>query len=83
VQTVTTASGEKLFIPDAKAIGGKIVSMDATGWVSFGWVGGGDSYLVDESEWESFVAFVNEIDAAIRHNAGHELQAVVLACPAR
>jgi hypothetical protein len=57
--------------------------MDATGWVSFGWVGGGDSYLVDESEWESFVAFVNEIDAAIRHNAGHELQAVVLACPAR
>jgi hypothetical protein len=69
MQTVTTAHGDKLFVPDAKELGGKIASVDTIGWVSFGWVGSGDAYIIDKDEWSSFVAFVNEIDAAIRPNA--------------
>jgi hypothetical protein len=65
MQTVITATGDKLFIPDAKELCGKIVSLDQTGWVSLGWIGGGDSFLIDKSEWKAFVAFVNQIDAAI------------------
>jgi len=66
MQTVTTSHGDKLFVPDAKELGGKIASVDTTGWVSFGWVGSGDAYNIDKDEWSSFVAFVNEIDAVIR-----------------
>ena len=68
MQTVTTSHGDKLFVPDAKELGGKIASVDTTGWVSFGWVGSGDAYIIDKDEWSSFVAFVNEIDAVIRPN---------------
>ncbi len=65
MQTVTTARGDKVFFPDSKEICDRIATVDKTGWVSFGWIGHGDMYIVDNEEWSSFVAFVNEIAVAI------------------
>ena len=65
MQTIKTANGDVLFIPDARELGGKIASLDLTGWVSLSWIGGGDAYLIDKDEWPDFVDFINEINESI------------------
>lgn len=31
-------------------------------WVTFGYIGGNQALLVDETEWDGFVAMVREVD---------------------
>ena len=39
----------------------------APGWVEFGHVGGSHSLIIDNSEWDAFVALVAEVNAIKRH----------------
>lgn len=46
------------FMADVYLVGAK--------WVTFGCVGGEQALIIDESEWDGFVAMVKEVDEARR-----------------
>ena len=57
-----------LFMQPGTKIMAELEIAPAPGWITIGYMGVSAGVIIDHTEWDAFVALVNEVDATVKSN---------------